>query len=197
MSAHLPGQLEGQGSSPHLCRLQKHIYPESTAAFWLQLAVKAECDPSLWACTPNAGVREDTWFAQSVYRLPPYLRASSASSLSRSCRSLSLLISFSSWRYFRSMKRFWCAIWGKLSGTGTQNKSAAEAFGENKPERPKSPGQEKYTGKKNTARLLDGKLIRINLIRTCTHTLPVLEMTLKYSSLICSRFRNHWFIWAL
>lgn len=37
------------------------------------------------------------------------------SSLSLSCRSRSLLISFSSCRYFLSMKRFWWAIWGKLS----------------------------------------------------------------------------------
>lgn len=44
--------------------------------------------------------------------------ASSASSPSFSCRSRSRLISFSSWRYFRSMKRFWWAIWGKLSAAG-------------------------------------------------------------------------------
>lgn len=59
------------------------------------------------------------WMLPDIARYPflLHLRASSASSLSRSCRSLSLLISFSSWRYFRSIKRFWWAIWGKLSGT--------------------------------------------------------------------------------
>lgn len=43
---------------------------------------------------------------------------SSTSSVSFSCRSRSRLISFSSCLYFRSMKRFWWAICGKLSGEG-------------------------------------------------------------------------------
>lgn len=46
--------------------------------------------------------------------------ASSASSLSFSCLSRSRLISFSSCLYFRSMKRFWWAICGKLSGAGRE-----------------------------------------------------------------------------
>lgn len=51
----------------------------------------------------------------SLFFLLIHFRPSSPSSLSRSCRSRSLLISFSSCLYFRSMKRFWWAIWGKLS----------------------------------------------------------------------------------
>lgn len=55
-----------------------------------------------------------TLFVSSV---PTYFLRSSVSSSSLSWCSRSHLISLSSCRYFRSMNRFWWAIWGKLSET--------------------------------------------------------------------------------
>lgn len=63
---------------------------------------------------PNVDPGPD-WLSQ---RRRCHFLYSSESSVSFSCRSRSRLISFSSCLYFRSMKRFWWAICGKLSGTG-------------------------------------------------------------------------------